>query len=309
MAVTVLYSLLFPIALLLNGVAAWFSLRLRSTSTFMVYLKNLVAADLLMTLTIPIKIANDLRVVSLEFRMFFCRYSSVIFYSCMYTTITLLGLVSLDRFFKIIQPCGKSLAQNLIFGKFMAAMVWIILFGGTAIPTMVLSNRPLANMSEYISCMSLKGQDGLYLHEGIVFFMNVYFWLVSVLVAVCYICIAKKVIQSFRTSGSNNNQGKQKTKLRVFLVLIVFFMCFGPYHIVRIPYTLQQTKKVATCSHGWGKYAKEVSQWFAATNICLDPLLYFFLCREYREKLMSLLKHMRNSCQVVSGRRAEDTSP
>ncbi len=130
----------------------------------------------------------------------------------------------------------------------------------------------------------------------IVIFMNVFFWLISVVIAVCYICITKKVIQSFRNSGSNNNQGKHKIKLRVFLIVIVFFVSFGPYHIVRIPYTFQQVKSSYTgCNYSMGKFAKEFSLWFATTNICMNPLLYVFLCREFKEKLVSMMKNVNFS--------------
>ena len=122
--------------------------------------------------------------------------------------------------------------------------------------------------------------------------MNVLFWVVSVLVAACYICIAKKVIQSFRNSGSTNSQGQKKTKLRVFLILVLFFVCFGPYHIVRIPYTLVQTQGEKGCLRIQAMFAKALTQWLSTTNVCLDPLLYFFLCREFREKLITMMNNM-----------------
>lgn len=104
LAVVYLYFFLFPFALLLNGLAAWVSLHLRSTSTFIVYLKNLVAADLLLTLTLPPRAASMLPKAAtwLGLKAFNCRFSSVIFYTCLYTSISLMGLISLDRFFKIV---------------------------------------------------------------------------------------------------------------------------------------------------------------------------------------------------------------
>uniref|UniRef100_A0A8C4E2S5 Purinergic receptor P2Y13 n=1 Tax=Dicentrarchus labrax TaxID=13489 RepID=A0A8C4E2S5_DICLA len=297
--VSFFYFFMFPIALLLNGVAAWVSLHLRSTSTFIVYLKNLVAADLLMTLTLPLMAASKLPGAMIELRMFSCRYSDVIFYNCLYTSITLMGLISLDRFFKIVRPCGKVLGQNVVFSLVMSTLVWVVLF---ALPNIILSNRSVTNGTEISSCMNLKGPVGLEIHENIVIYLNVLFWLVSVVIVVCYICITNKVIQSFRNSGSNNNQGKQKIKLRVFLVVIVFFVSFGPYHFVRIPYTFQQVNYSSNtdCSYLKGRFAKEFSLWFATTNICMNPLLYIFLCREFKEKLMSMMKNLSISFQAAS---------
>uniref|UniRef100_A0A8C2WLU2 Purinergic receptor P2Y13 n=1 Tax=Cyclopterus lumpus TaxID=8103 RepID=A0A8C2WLU2_CYCLU len=299
--VSCLYFFIFPIALLLNGVSAWVSLHLKSTSTFIVYLKNLVASDLLMTLTLLPMAASMLPGATLELRAFACRYSTVIFYCCFtqYTCIALLGFISLDRFFKIIMPHNQLFSQNLTFSKLMSGSVWVILLGCSALPNIILSNQ-VAKITQIKTCRELKGPVGLIIHEKVVIYLNVFFWFVSVVIVVCYICIANKVIQSFRKSGSSNNQGKQKIKLRVFLVLIVFFGSFGPYHIFGLLNTSQQVKSSSctSCTVSSIRLAKDLSHWFACTNICMDPLLYVFLCREFKEKLMSMMKKVVVSLQV-----------
>lgn len=300
--------LMFPVALLLNGVAAWVSLHLKSTSTFIVYLKNLVAADIIMTLILPIKAARDLPGASNTLYILSC-YLSAIFYSTQYTSIALLGFICLDRFFKVMTPHSK-LFGHLTFSKVVSGVIWVIQLGGSALPNMILNNNPVANMTMVSSCMLLKGQTGLQYHENTIIYQNVFFWLISVVIAVCYICIANKVIQSFRNSGSSNNQGNQKIKLRVFLVLIVFFVSFGPYHIVRIPYTFQQVNfsTYTLCSYFSSRFAKELTLWLASTNTCMDPLLYVFLCREFKEKLVSMLKNVPVSFKGASAGKAESTS-
>ncbi|KAL7401321.1 hypothetical protein ABVT39_026364 [Epinephelus coioides] len=305
--VPALYFLMFPIALLLNGVAAWVSLHLKSTSTFMVYLKNLVAADIIMTLIIPFKAASALLNTSDAAYILSC-YLSAIFYSTQYTSIALLGFISVDRFAKIMMPRSTLFCQNVTFSKLISGLVWVVLLGGTAVPNIILSNNLVANGTGTIGCMKLKGPVGLEVHGNIVIYQSCFFWLVSVVIAVCYICITNKIIQSFRNSGSSNNQGKQKVKLRVFLVVIVFFVSFGPYHIIRIPYTFEQVKISSStdCSYLRSKFAKELSLWLASTNICMVPLLYVFLCREFKEKLTSMIKM---SFKVAPAGKAEGTSP
>lgn len=298
---------MFPVSLLLNGMAAWVSLHLKSTSTFMVYLKNIIATDVLMTLIMPIDAASEMTEHSKVMLVLSC-YVSPVFYSTQYTCITLLGLISLDRFFKIVMPGSLSLAHNLTFSKVLSGSVWVTLFCLTALPNIILSNKPIVNLEEITSCMNLKEAPGLEFHENTIIYLNGYFWLVSVVIAVCYICITKKVIQSYRNSGSKNNQGKQKIKLRVFLVVVVFFLSFGPYHLIRIPYTFQQVNSTADshCTYVVSRFVKEFSLWFATTNICMNPLLYIFLCHEFKDKLMSMMGKpyvsWRLALQRTSGR-------
>ncbi|XP_040060932.2 P2Y purinoceptor 13-like [Gasterosteus aculeatus] len=286
-----LYFLMFPIAFFLNGVSGWISLHIKASSNFVVYLKNLIAADIIMTMIIPIMAAKYLPGSSNTIYILSCHLSPI-FYSIRYTCIGLLGLISLDRFFKIMMPHSKLFGQKLTSSKVISGSVWVIMLGGFALPNMILSNNSLGNMTEINTCMLLKGPAGLVAHESIVICLNAFFWLVSLVIVVCYICVANKVIQSFRKSGSNNNQGKQKIKLRVFLVVMVFFGSFGPYHIVRIPYTFQQVNSFSysSCSFLSSKLAKDLSHWLASSNICLDPLLYVFLCREFKEKLNDIFK-------------------
>lgn len=310
--VPILYFLMFPVSLLLNGVAAWVSLYLKSTSTFMVYLKNVIAADIIMTLIMPIDATSEMTAHDKLVLVLSC-YISPIFYSTQYTCITLLGLISLDRFCKIVMPGKLWLAQSLTFSKVLSCLVWALLFCFTALPNIILSNKPIVKLTEISSCMDLKDEYGLKFHVNITFYLNVYFWLMSLVIAICYICITNKVIQSYRNSGSKNDQGKQKIKLRVFLIVIIFFLSFGPYHLIRIPYTFLQVSysQESSCAYITSRFIKEFSLWFATTNICMNPLLYIFLCREFKDKLMSMMEMLfvslgltpqraSGQCQLVS---------
>lgn len=287
--VSYLSFFMFPVALILNLVASWVSLHLQSTSTFIVYLKNLVAADLLMTLMLPVKAASRLPGATIELRVFVCRFAGVIFYNCLYTSIALMGLISLDRFLKIVKPCGKVLGQTIKFSVIMSTLVWVVLFGSTVVPTIVLTDQDTATVTDDL-CMSLKAPAGRIFHKYVVLFMDILFWFVCILVVFCYMCITMKVLQSFRNSGSNNQQGKKKTKLRVFLILLVFCVCFVPLHMIRIPIALNEVPGTDVCTPTWLQIVSELFTWISSTNACLDPLLYVFLCREYRDKLVEMEK-------------------
>ncbi|KAM3615400.1 uncharacterized protein V6R79_001631 [Siganus canaliculatus] len=308
LALSYLFFITFPIALLLNGVAAWVSLHLPSSSTFIVYVKNLVAADLLMTLMLPLIAASQLPGAAVELQMFDCRYSRVIFYCCLYTSITLMGLISLDRFFKIVRPGGKLLGQSVLFGFVMSTLVWVVLFGATGIPTVILTDQnPVGNNSTMEFCMSLKSPAGLVFHKYVVLSMESLFWLVSILIVFCYICITIRVLQSYRNSGSNNSDGKKKVKLRVFLILLVFFVCFVPLHIMRVPLALNENLDGGGCTEIQVLIAHNFALWVSTTNACLDPFLYIYLCREYKDKLVHMMKSAGICVSFYSNERSEDS--
>lgn len=108
---------------------------------------------------------------------------------------------------------------------------------------------------------------------------------------VCYTFISKKVYESYKASKSRSHAASRRTKAKVFVVVGVFFICFAPFHFARVPYTLTQTRGSAShCQAQNALYiAKETTLWLSATNICLDPLIYVFLCKVFRRKLTAAL--------------------
>ncbi|KAI4877581.1 hypothetical protein NFI96_011421 [Prochilodus magdalenae] len=233
----------------------------------------------------------DAGVGSVTLRAFQCRYSAVLFYTTMYISILLLGLISLDRYLKIVRPFGKCSLQRVDVGRLMCAIVWIVM-GILALPNTILSNQePRASASGRLKCRTLKSTLGLRWHEGFNYLCQVVFWGTLGLMVVCYTFISRKVYESYRASRSSSGAASKRTKFKVFVVVGVFFVCFAPYHLARVPYTLSQTRN--TLSHCWAEkqlyIAKETTLWLSASNICLDPLIYVFLCRVFRRKLTATL--------------------
>ncbi|KAJ7995114.1 hypothetical protein DPEC_G00241210 [Dallia pectoralis] len=293
-----LYSSLFLVALVLNCLAAWIFFNIRSTSTFVVYLKNVVVADLLMTLTIPVKVLVDVDVGSWPLQAFYCRYSAVLFYTTMYISIILLGLISLDRYIKIVRPFWKCPLQRVWVGQALSATIWAVMVS-LALPNTILSDLTPAPSKGRLKCSSMKGPAGLKWHEGFNYFCQertlsydyVVFWGTLGLMVVCYTFISRKVYESYKASRSGSNVASRKTRANVFVVVGVFFVCFAPFHFARVPYTLTQTRNVVNqCWANNAFYvAKETTLWLSATNVCLDPLIYVFLCKVFRKKLTATL--------------------
>ncbi|MCI4390577.1 hypothetical protein PGIGA_G00124210 [Pangasianodon gigas] len=286
-ALPALYFIIFPPALLLNLVVAWICLHIQSNSTFMVYLKHLVAADLLMTLTFPIRGASEVPGASQGLHAFACRFSSVFFYLAMNMSVILMGLISLDRYLKIVRSGGVLLCQNLLFSNVLSFLFWIGLIGSNTLPIIITSDQDPTNKTGEF-CMAMKSKLGLSWHEGAVICGKVIFWTVCIIIVVCYTCIAKTVLESYQRSRGNNDKRKRKAKLRVFLILLVFFICYVPYHSIRIPYTKLQVQSNDTCTKLSLKIGKDFTLWLSALNVCLDPLIYFFLCRAFREKFWEI---------------------
>ncbi|XP_074047166.1 P2Y purinoceptor 13 [Macrotis lagotis] len=291
----VLYTTVFFAGMLLNSLALWVFFKIPSSSTFIVYLKNTLVADLIMTLMLPFKILSDANLGPWQIRAFVCRYTAVIFYETMYIGIILLGLIAFDRFLKIIRPFGKFCVQKPKFAQILSVLVWFSLFF-ISLPNMILSNKE-ATPQSVKKCASLKSSWGLLWHKVVNYVCQFIFWTVFSLMLLFYVVIAKKVYESFRNSKSKDSKSNKNLEGKVFIVVAVFFVCFAPLHFTKVPYIQSQTNSSkANCAMENRLFlAKEATLFLATTNICMDPLIYIFLCRKFTERMPCVKKMKRTS--------------
>ncbi|XP_068613404.1 P2Y purinoceptor 12 [Brachionichthys hirsutus] len=308
----VLYSVLFVLGLSLNGLAVWLFFRIPSKSHFIIYLKNIVVADIIMTFTFPFKVLSDSNMASTGLRVFVCRVSSVLFYLTMYISILFFGLISIDRCRKTLTPFRGTTAARLARRKLLSGAIWTFLLL-LCLPNVILTHKTPS--SAHFKCSDLKAEAGLYWHEVVNHVCQVIFWGNLVTVIVCYTLITRELYRSYSrtkahtagrrkhpslSGGSAQKPGQTKRKMsaNVFLVLAVFFVCFVPFHFARVPYTMSQTRGVLfDCRLKLFFFQlKESTLFLSSLNSLLDPLIYFFLCNSFRTTLFKTLHLQAGIC-------------
>nr|BAG64695.1 unnamed protein product [Homo sapiens] len=203
-----LYTVLFFVGLITNGLAMRIFFQIRSKSNFIIFLKNTVISDLLMILTFPFKILSDAKLGTGPLRTFVCQ---------------------------------------------------------------------------------------------------VIFWINFLIVIVCYTLITKELYRSYVRTRGVGKVPRKKVNVKVFIIIAVFFICFVPFHFARIPYTLSQTRDVFDCTaENTLFYVKESTLWLTSLNACLDPFIYFFLCKSFRNSLISMLKCPNSATSLSQDNRKKE---
>uniref|UniRef100_A0A3B3ZHU2 G-protein coupled receptors family 1 profile domain-containing protein n=1 Tax=Periophthalmus magnuspinnatus TaxID=409849 RepID=A0A3B3ZHU2_9GOBI len=278
-----LYLALCIVGLLLNTVASCVFCRVASDAALVVYLKNMLLADFLMLVCFPFKLLAQLGVGGWRLHVSFCRYVAVLFYSSMYTGVMFMGLISLERYVKIVrhsQPSIPGAASVVAMGTWGLMLL-------SALPNILLTSRE-ANEANSRRCMELKTEMGVRWHQASTLFSVGVFWLTLVVMATSYTSIAVHVYHSYRRVRSNSSIYR-KSGRSVLSLLLVFALCFVPYHVCRVPYTLSQIFRALSCFCLILRFVlfqmKEATLMLAAANVCLDPLVYFLMCRSFRDAL------------------------
>ncbi|XP_060096876.1 P2Y purinoceptor 12 [Heteronotia binoei] len=283
-----LYTFIFFVGIIMNGLAMGVFFQISSKSNFIVFLKNTVISDILMILTFPFKILSDARLVSWELRGFVCKVSQVIFYFTMYISIIFLGLITIDRYLKTAKPFQSSTTGNVMAAKVLSILIWIFMFS-LSLPNMILTNKE-PTQETVKKCAYLKSDFGLLWHEIVNYICQFIFWVNFAIIIICYTLITQELYKSYRRTRSMGNANKKTVNVKVFIIIGVFFICFVPFHFARIPYTLSQTRDVFKCStQNTLFYIKESTLWLTSLNACLDPFIYFALCKSFRKSLRKTL--------------------
>ncbi|XP_030633274.1 P2Y purinoceptor 14 [Chanos chanos] len=294
----IMYALICVVGLVLNSMAAWIFFGMPSSSALVVYLKNMVVADLLMLLSFPWRVASELGYGGWTLQLIVCRYTAVLFYLSLYTGIVFMSLISLERYVKIVHTSSSpsslhlhssralSLLQRAPAAKALALLVWALMLL-CMFPNTVLTNQPVKEGAKR-SCMALKSPLGSSWHKVSSLLAVGIFWVALLLLVFCYTSIAHRIYQSYRRVQRDGSEARRKSNRSIFSLLAVFFICFVPYHVTRVPYTLSQSPDsgFSLQSRFMLFQAKEATLFLSAFNVCLDPVIYFLMCRSFRESLL-----------------------
>ncbi|XP_074403692.1 G-protein coupled receptor 171 [Zonotrichia albicollis] len=279
---TYFYYLIFLMGIIGSCFALWaFTQKDQKKKCMSIYLINLLTADFLLTLTLPVKIIVDLGIASWSLRIFHCQVTACFIYLNMYLSIVFLGFVSMDRCLQLMHSSKMYRVQEPGFAKTLCAVVWAMLLLIT-VPNMAI---PIRHIEERpgVGCIDLKTKFGRDWHVFTNFICTAIFLNSSAVVLVSN-CVAVRQLRRHGQSGERGGRAR-RALAHVLLVTGAYLLCFVPYHAVRIPYTLSQGRAGTACPLRRALFkAKEATLLLAVCNLCLDPLLYYHLSKAFRLK-------------------------
>ncbi|XP_048397899.2 P2Y purinoceptor 14-like [Stegostoma tigrinum] len=285
MSTMVAYSLICTVGIILNSLAFWvYFCHIPSSNSIIIYLKNLVIADFLLVLTLPVRIVGENQVGSAALRKIYCSFTTCIFYLNLYSSILFLGYIAATRYLKIVKPLKIYAFHKVKSAKIIAGLTWSVLLSfGFSYMLLTLKNSSQNRPKATATCLDSRKGSGIYWHiclhvGGTVLFL-------CVLIGLCffYFQTAKRLDKSPSPSSLKK---QAKAKNNILILLAVFLVCFVPYHTARLPYILSQINVISGCF--WRKtlyHLKESAIVLSTLNACFDPVIYFLFCKAFRSKL------------------------
>lgn len=198
-------------------------------------------------------------------------------------TLSLPLSVSLCRFLKIVRPLETHFLQTERSAFVVSAATWLLLgtvAGVYAIQALVTGWKLPPSVSRG-SCNDLHSREvgTLYL---ISHSCSAAVFLLVLVSLVCFYWSTSRSLAAAQRGQAASSRSRMLVKARrnMLVLVVVFCVCFVPYHLVRLPYIFLWRG----CSRGLF-YVKELSVMVSVFNICLDPLIYFIFCKAFRAQL------------------------
>ncbi|CAL8356381.1 unnamed protein product [Merluccius merluccius] len=288
------YSLVFVVGLLLNSMALWmFFAKMRPWNTSTVFMVHLSLSDFLYVLSLPTLIYYYANRSHWPFGVFACKSVRFLFYANLYCSILLLTCISVHRYIGICHPIKARRLVKPRHAHLVCGLVWAVVTA-CLVPNFIFVTTSRRDNDTLCHDTTSHGSFDEYVDYSSVV-MVLLFGVPFLVIVVCY-CLMARTLCRPRKGLSQSSQGsssRRKSIKMIVVVLVVFAVCFVPFHITRTLYYTSRVLHLDCTVLNIVNFAYKITRPLASANSCIDPILYFLAGDQYRAKLISALTGKR----------------
>ncbi|KAM6127533.1 G-protein coupled receptor 55-like [Phoenicopterus ruber ruber] len=275
---------IFSLGLILNALAlSMFCCFWKKQTKTSIYMINLALADVLLLLSLPLKLYYSVTTV---FGLV-CSFIQSLYFVNTYGSIFIIVCITVDRYICIRHPFEGRANQSPRWAILVCCFIW----AGASICSIPMY---VFQKNDCLTCFHNMSEQAW--SVPFIVSLEVFGFLIPLTVMV--FCSA----QTIRILLKHKSQAKKKVEasgsLRVIIInLVVFLLCFTPVHLAIFLQCLVRQRVIEDCSLKQTiSLFIQVSMMLANLNCCLDAIFYYFAAKEFREK--THLKKVTELCPV-----------
>ncbi|NWU88517.1 OXGR1 protein, partial [Upupa epops] len=280
---SVVYGLIFLVCFPGNIVTIFvYFVKMRPWKSSTIIMLNLAITDLLYIATLPFFIHYSANGNDWVFGDFMCKFIHSCFYFNMYSGIIFLSCFSLFRCFVVVYPTKCFYLQNRRWAVVMCITVWMISLVAISPLGFLIATRHTENRT---ICPDLAASEDFdtsrwynWLLTSLVFFLP------FLTVTLCYVLI----IYTLATGPQTQACYKQKARRLAFLLLVVFYVCFLPFHVFRGVCLELRAGAVSCHLKNTIRLMLIIAKPLAALNTFGNLLLYVVTGDNFQQAILSL---------------------
>nr|XP_060640735.1 C5a anaphylatoxin chemotactic receptor 1 [Anolis sagrei ordinatus] len=278
----VLYALVFLVGMVGNGAVIWvMGFQMKSTVNTVWFL-NLSFADLLCCLSLPFLAVPLASSNHWPLGEFACKLLPSLIILNMFASVLLLMLISIDRCGLVMKPiwCQNHRSNRLAWSLCGAAWSLALIL---TLPSF-FTRRLLPKSFNVTTCgLNYDVFGGNHHHVEISVAVTRFllgFLIPFVVISVCYGLLVSWV-QSSRFMRS------KKTIIVVLVVIVSFFVCWAPYHVVGLILANEPRNSLL---YNTVSEADSLVVAMAYINSCINPIIYVIAGQDFKSKMQRSLK-------------------
>lgn len=262
-----------------NLMVIWTILRhVKQRSHTVVLILHLAIADLLVLITLPLWIYALAH--SWVFGETFCKAMVYLINACMYTSVLLITVMSVERFVAVRYPFASAKWKRQKRLNKLILVLWVVafLFSIPVIPTQVVGKESDGDHCLYREYTSPAQELVCLLLEMLVGYVLPF----SILV-VCYGCLCSRITQMTFKS-------KRKSTVLIASVVVMFAICWTPHHIGNVLSLIilgieDRFPDIAANLESVRTTMAFIAGALVFISSTVNPILYMFAARSFRSSL------------------------
>uniref|UniRef100_UPI00398E5A61 ovarian cancer G-protein coupled receptor 1-like n=1 Tax=Pristiophorus japonicus TaxID=55135 RepID=UPI00398E5A61 len=280
-----IYIFVFIIGLPTNLLSLYHSyLQIRQGNELGVYLCNLTISDLLYLISLPLWVQYILQHDDWILSRELCKLSGLLLYQNIYISIGFLCFISINRFFVVAYPLNFKSLHTMKAAVLISVVIWL---KEIVVCTFFLGSKVLSKDDENDTlCFEhypLRPKDR-YLN---IYRLSVGFFLPFILLVFSYY----KVLMVVRKVRGLRENRKSKIITMVSGIIVIFLVCFAPYHIFLMVRTIFEH----SCDFAESIFAiYHFGLLLTSLNCVADPVLYCFISQSSEGWVARFLDPVRN---------------
>ncbi|KPP79301.1 ovarian cancer G-protein coupled receptor 1-like [Scleropages formosus] len=275
-----LFSSVYILVLLLGFPANVYSLyhawqQVRARNELGVYLLNLTVSDLLYLASLPLWLQYFFQGDNWKHKEWLCQLCGFLLYENIYISVGFLCCISIDRYLAIVYPFRFYKFRTMRAAALASALIWIkelavgVVFFGRKELSMDRSNQSVC--FEHYPIRDWERLINFYrFFVGFLFPLGI--------LSASYFRVLRAVAKSTGT------QSTQKTRIKhlVSSTVVIFLVCFSPYHLFLLVRTVFE-KKCDLIETIFNYY--HFSLLLTSLNCLADPALYCFVSESAQREI------------------------
>ncbi|XP_069006965.1 uracil nucleotide/cysteinyl leukotriene receptor [Embiotoca jacksoni] len=274
------YMVVFVLALGGNSLALWIFCHQRGVSSpANVFLIHLAVADLSYVIILPLRAVYHFTGGHWPLGEVPCRVVGFLFYINMYASLYFLACVAGDRYLAVVHAVRSLKVRRGHYAHVISFSLWVLV---TVSMAPLLVTRQTAEVDNVTVCLQLYREKA---SRNALISLAVAFTPPFLATLSFYLLI----IHSLHRGSRLEPALKLRALRTIGLVMLIYVVCFLPYHMSRATFILGYSHPGLSCQIRRGlSLANRLTSSLTCLNGAMDPLVYLFGAEKFRGTLRRL---------------------